>query len=332
MWQAAVGEGYFDRLKIIALYVKGVQINFGMKNYDVFISYRRKEGQGLEIARIIDEAIDRTWWYRSFLDYNELKDNAWDPQIFSAIESAPVFLFILTEGSLNRCVDKDDCVRKEIQYAIAHQKHIVPVNLEGKVKWNDLAEDVRDKIPEDIRHALFDQQQSEIALGQLFKQSISKLIKERIKPYVTRVIVLKRVVRLILSVVFAGVLLLCIESFKHKAELERDCDQYSQYLGDAEMIVKNDPYAVQAITFVNKADSIYLKYKESINKYRFDSERLKKLRESLYDIHYERLRDSYKCFVNDISYKEIALENLNSVKMFNRSDNNVNFIERNLNK
>ena len=144
--------------------------------YDVFISYRRKEGRGLEIARIIDEAIDKSG-YRAFLDFNELKDSKFGPQILAAIDSAPVFLFILTEGSLNRCVEENDWVRNELLYAISKKKHIVPVNPEGKVKWQDIPQRVRDNIPEGIRQALFDEQQSEIMLGQLFKQRISSTRK-----------------------------------------------------------------------------------------------------------------------------------------------------------
>lgn len=86
--------------------------------YDVFISYRRKEGRGLEIARIIDEALKKSG-YRTFLDFNELKDSKFGPQIIAAIDSAPVFLFVLTEGSLDRCILEDDWVRNELSFAIA---------------------------------------------------------------------------------------------------------------------------------------------------------------------------------------------------------------------
>lgn len=63
--------------------------------YDIFVSYRRKGG-GKEYARTLTSELTRLG-YKVFLDFNELKDSKFGPQIIEAIDSASVFLFILSE-------------------------------------------------------------------------------------------------------------------------------------------------------------------------------------------------------------------------------------------
>lgn len=255
--------------------------------YDVFISYRRKEGNGLEIARLIDSQIDQSIWYRSFLDFNELKDKEWGPEIFKAIDSAPVFLFVLTEGSLNRCVDEKDIVRQEILYAINNKKHIIPVNPEGKVKWNDIPKYIREKIPEEIRAALFDMQHSEISLTQLFKPSIRKLINERIRPHVPRVILLRKLVySLVISVALlflfsAGVLV------KNKRAFNRDHKSYIENIKIAKDYIKKDPYSEEAVELLHKADSIAKIYQSTFLYNRYFNDDFASLVDKQFELHKE---------------------------------------------
>lgn len=262
--------------------------------YDVFISYRRVEGRGLEIARIIDSQIDNTLWYRAFLDYNELKDQEWSPKIFEAIDSAPVFLFIMTEGSLDRCADEKDCVRQEILRAVQQNKHIIPVNPEGKFKWGDIREEIRKDIPEEIRKALFDNQQSEISLGQLFKPSISKLVKERIRPYVPRVIFLKRL--LFTSMILATVLLLivCGSLIRKRRAFNRDYQEYVECLNESRQEKSRNIYSEDAVIYANRADSIANAYQDKLfYSYRFGEES-NILVDSLFDAHKARAVKAYK--------------------------------------
>lgn len=262
-------------------------------NYDVFISYRRLEGNGLEIARIIDSQIDKSVWFRSFLDYNELNDEEWSPKIFQAIDSAPVFLFVLTPGSLNRCVDKDDCVRQEILYAVEKKKHIVPVNPDGKVKWNEIDSQIREKIPEEIRKALFDNQQSEITLGQLFAPSIRKLVKERIKPYVPRVILLKRLVYTAVCVAIISLLLTIGFALRKNAQFKNDYQRYEVCLNRAGNLIKEDQYSEIAVNLVVEADSLARKYKYSKNYSLHFGDESKSMIEELSRKHKKRASDAY---------------------------------------
>ena len=92
--------------------------------YDVFISYRREGGK--EFARSIKAALELRG-FSVFLDFDELKDGIFDNRILEAIEASPVFLFILSNGSLDRCANEDDWVRKEVEHAYSHGRHIIPI-------------------------------------------------------------------------------------------------------------------------------------------------------------------------------------------------------------
>ncbi len=95
--------------------------------YDVFISYRRSTG--LDLARSI------AYWFRlkgfkCFLDQTELITGQFNEQIYSAIENTRYFVLLMTEESLERCVNDDDWVRHEVEYAIEKKGRdcIIPVS------------------------------------------------------------------------------------------------------------------------------------------------------------------------------------------------------------
>lgn len=145
------------------------------KEYDIFISYRREGGK--EYARnLTSELVSRG--FHPFLDFDELKDGKFDKRITDAIESAPVFMFILSPGSLDRCVNEDDWVRKEILHAIEHKRHIVPVDIDKQFETFPTAED----FPLEIKNALGQHQFSQIQTETLYKVSIDEMVRNRIQP------------------------------------------------------------------------------------------------------------------------------------------------------
>ena len=125
--------------------------------YDVFISYRREGGS--EFARSVKAELERKN-YSVFLDFDELKDGKFDERILEAIAEAPVFLFILSSHSLDRCVNEDDWVRKEIEHAYSLGKHIIPVNKDGD--FGHLPEG----LPEPLVTIFATNQYSDIMVGQ----------------------------------------------------------------------------------------------------------------------------------------------------------------------
>ena len=87
----------------------------------------------------------------SFIEYlSNLKENLYDyyskakdtlkktlynvgytDKLLKEIESAPNFILILAPGSLDRCVSKDDWLRREIAHAIKTERNIIPMMFDG---------------------------------------------------------------------------------------------------------------------------------------------------------------------------------------------------------
>lgn len=168
-----------------------------MKKYDIFISYRRDKG-GKELAMLIYSELVNKHKLSVFMDLVELKDNTFGPQILQAIESAPIFLFVLSEDSLDRCVDENDWVRREILHAVSLDRHIIPVNPENRFKAFPKG------LPSQIYGALSDTQQSEVNLGQLFQSSVEKIVKERVQQHLARRFVKKVIATLLLLALMGG--------------------------------------------------------------------------------------------------------------------------------
>ncbi len=145
-----------------------------MNSYDIFISYRRIGGT--EIARPLKSELEMRG-FRVFLDFDELKDGKFDSRIMEAIDNSPVFMVILSEHSLDRCINEDDWVRKEIEYAIQKEKNIIPIN--PNFQFSDFPAE----LPKDLREGLGSHLFSDIMLGQLFKESVEKLVRERLAEY-----------------------------------------------------------------------------------------------------------------------------------------------------
>ena len=143
------------------------------KKYDIFISYRREGGKN--IARLLKTELGLRG-YNAFLDFDELKDGRFDKRIMDAIDAAPVFMFILSEHALDRCVDENDWVRKEIEYAMATERHIIPINPDKSFS------DFPEYVPKNLKDGLGLHQFSQLLLDDLFNQTMDKLVAERLEP------------------------------------------------------------------------------------------------------------------------------------------------------
>ena len=94
-----------------------------MSDNSVFISYRR--GNGGDIARIVQEFLEGQG-FDVFLDVDGLGSGHFDDQLLTQIAARRSFIFICSEGSLDRCVNEGDWVRREIVHALKTGRHIVP--------------------------------------------------------------------------------------------------------------------------------------------------------------------------------------------------------------
>ena len=90
----------------------------------IFISYRRSGG--LETARNLRDRLS-SLNYKVFFDLTSMREGKFNRQIFDEIAQADDFILILSEGSLDRCVEEQDWLRLEIQRALLLHKNIIPV-------------------------------------------------------------------------------------------------------------------------------------------------------------------------------------------------------------
>lgn len=141
--------------------------------YDIFISYRRDGGA--QYARILQLMLIQRG-YRVFLDYDELTDGIFSDNIKAAIREAPVFMLILSKGSMARCVNDDDWVRQEMILAVEQGKHIIPVNPDNSF------DSFPEGIPEKLKDTFSTLQYSEISFGQALGVTVDLMIEKRLAP------------------------------------------------------------------------------------------------------------------------------------------------------
>lgn len=145
------------------------------KPYDIFISYRRQGGA--QYARILQLMLSRRG-YEVFLDYDELTDGIFGDHIREAIVNSSVFMLILSEGALDRCVNEDDWVRQEISLAVSERKHIIPVDPDGAFKG------MPDEVPDFIKAVANDHSRSEIHFGQTLAATVDFMVEKRVAPVI----------------------------------------------------------------------------------------------------------------------------------------------------
>ena len=144
-----------------------------INKYDIFISYRRDGGA--QYARILQLMLIQRG-YKVFLDYDELTDGIFSDKIKAAIKDAPVFMLVLSKGSMQRCANDGDWVRQEITLAVEQNKHIVPVNPDNGF------DGFPEGMPEKLQESIGSHQHSEISFGQALGATIDLMIKNRLVP------------------------------------------------------------------------------------------------------------------------------------------------------
>lgn len=111
--------------------------------YDIFISYRRNGGEAL--ACLLSEKLKRLG-YKVFYDVESLRNGFFNEKIYDVIESCEDVIVVLPEHGLDRCKDKEDWVRKEIEKSITMGKNIIPVLMRNFKFPDDLPEGMK-KLP-----------------------------------------------------------------------------------------------------------------------------------------------------------------------------------------
>jgi formylglycine-generating enzyme required for sulfatase activity len=106
---------------------------------------------------------------------DDLVSGHFDDQLLAQIASRRVFIFICSQGSLDRCVNEGDWVRREIAHALQTRRHIVPLVLPGFV-WPAV-----DALPREMadfqRHNAFEYSHNH---WKLIKPKLAEML--RVKP------------------------------------------------------------------------------------------------------------------------------------------------------
>ncbi|MBQ2303656.1 MAG: TIR domain-containing protein [Bacteroidales bacterium] len=149
------------------------------KNFDVFISYRRSDGDA--IARILNAEFALRD-FRCFLDFDSLGGGKFDEKIEAAILDAPVFVMVLTPDYFSRCNDKGDWVRREIELALANNKIIIPINYDKNLKG------IPDYLEEDFKARIGCHNFATVHKDDTFKSSFNQMVEERILKVVGKIV------------------------------------------------------------------------------------------------------------------------------------------------
>lgn len=136
---------------------------------DVFISYRRLSNgvNGVHIARSLQQEL-RMMGLSVFFDMETLTDGKFNEKLYAAIEESKNVIFLMTDGSLDRCVDENDWVRKELEHVLALGVNLVLVAPTG----------TKIAFPDDFPEALSSMmtiEVSELNLEKLFKESVARI-------------------------------------------------------------------------------------------------------------------------------------------------------------
>ncbi len=111
------------------------------ENFDTFISYRRSTGSVIA-SRIYDNLLLKG--FSPFYDITEMHAGRFDEQLKNRIINANNFVLILTENSLDRCIDPEDWVAAEISLAISYHLNIVIVQEKSFTYPDNLPQNLKD--------------------------------------------------------------------------------------------------------------------------------------------------------------------------------------------
>jgi hypothetical protein len=139
--------------------------------YDVFISYRRQDGS--ELAQLIRTALTRKG-FRVFLDVRDLTAGHFDTALLKRIDQCKDFILLLSPGSLDRCNNEGDWLRREIKHAIELKKNLIPVTSSKFVfpAANQLPDDLS-QLPR-YQCCTYDHQFSDASISRLTSMLTSK--------------------------------------------------------------------------------------------------------------------------------------------------------------
>ena len=107
--------------------------------YQIFISHCKNGGDALS-RMLYDNLTARG--YRVFMDVSSLETGRDDEKIYQALSTCTDVIVVLPPNALDRCIDSDDWVRKEIAQALLLEKRITPIMMNGFEFPSSLPDDI----------------------------------------------------------------------------------------------------------------------------------------------------------------------------------------------
>lgn len=193
--------------------------------YDIFISYRR-EG-GYDTANLIAERL-RHAGYNVFFDIDTLTSGKFNEQLLDVINACRDFVLVLPENGLDRCVDSEDWIRREVTCALEHRKNIIPVMLDG-FAWPDVIPEEMKELPNYQAVAPVNREYFDLAMKRLLSYLKSKP-SFPVKLWLTRAAI-------VLSVFFV-MLAVALGTINHMAQTtcENVATQETRIMGAVDLI------------------------------------------------------------------------------------------------
>ena len=143
-------------------------------SYDIFLSYRRKDASGhsnVAVSRTFKYAFEHHG-YEVFFDFSDCTREFFADSIIPAIRTCRYFVLVLTKGCLERCKEKGDWLRREIEEALRFNRTIIPITPEGE--FDGWPTDMPDAVK-----ALDGLQITTIHMDGIFEANMEQLIKDR---------------------------------------------------------------------------------------------------------------------------------------------------------
>ncbi|MGN1433511.1 MAG: toll/interleukin-1 receptor domain-containing protein [Ruminococcus sp.] len=110
-------------------------------SYQIFISYRRNGGEAL--AYLINERLTALG-YSVFYDIESLSYGKFNYKLLEVIDECDDIILILPPNALDRCVNKDDWLRLEIEHALKTKKNIIPLMMKQFVWPSEMIPEIQE--------------------------------------------------------------------------------------------------------------------------------------------------------------------------------------------
>ena len=120
----------------------------------------------------------------AFYDIESIRAGQFDTIILNQIAARPYFLLVLTPGTLERCVEPTDWVRREIEEALATQRVVVPAHTPN-FDFSDFGRFLPDSLGREVQRfnaQELPQKWFKFAVGQLVEEFLVPTAIESVAP------------------------------------------------------------------------------------------------------------------------------------------------------